>query len=717
MPPAQSASWETLTSLQDVRRMRVLGDTLFVLTSGGMLAITDRTQAGMSLTNVDGLGTSDLTDMIVDSRGQRWITGFGRLVAFGEAPVQFPFADNDGQSFGLRCVRADGDALWVGTSRGLVLFSTINDGGQIEDSYQLFGDLNPQPDVNDILLTPDSIWLATSDGLAVAQRSVPNLLKAPQSWTVFSRRNHPELASDSITRVIRFESSIYVGTPVGLYRLAVDSLVPDTSFVPVFTLSGAGINDLVVEDDSLILYSNRGTARVRNEQVLFPSIPDMFSAVRTGASFQSTRWIALRAGGLQYDTGGAFITYPFTGAPGNDVTDVAVQSDGNIIAGFLFDPFAQYDGVTWSKFAIGSIGWSTDMILGSSEAVWGGTWGRGLFRFGPDSVERYDSFNSAMRGNNDDPPISYNFIVIRGLASDGDYMYIGCYRSYTGYPIVIADINRLDQPDGWDSVGVADGITSDRVVSLDVHNGRLAMGTEAAGIFLCDLGADPFTRPRPACIQQTSANSRLLSDDVNIVRFDPDGVLWAGTSFGISRWNPGTDRYDTIPHPAQLGAEVTDLEFDGRGNLWVATRGGIARRDAATGDFDAFTQRDGLVSNNVRRVALDRFTGDLLAATDAGISILRSSSAPRVSNLDNVIAFPNPFVPSIDGRLQFNFERTASVSFFSVAGELVRELPSIDLGWGGRNEAGEQVASGVYLFVLTDKDGRTAGGKILLVRR
>ena len=48
------------------------------------------------------------------------------------------------------------------------------------------------------------------------------------------------------------------------------------------------------------------------------------------------------------------------------------------------------------------------------------------------------------------------------------------------------------------------------------------------------------------------------------------------------------------------------------------------------------------------------------------------------------------------------------------SGALVREKINTD-SWDGRNEAGERVASGVYIFVLTDQTGVATRGKILLI--
>ena len=52
----------------------------------------------------------------------------------------------------------------------------------------------------------------------------------------------------------------------------------------------------------------------------------------------------------------------------------------------------------------------------------------------------------------------------------------------------------------------------------------------------------------------------------------------------------------------------------------------------------------------------------------------------------------------------------------NVAGELVCRT-AVNEGWDGRNDKGEEVSSGVYIFVINDHEGGVGKGKILLVRQ
>lgn len=82
------------------------------------------------------------------------------------------------------------------------------------------------------------------------------------------------------------------------------------------------------------------------------------------------------------------------------------------------------------------------------------------------------------------------------------------------------------------------------------------------------------------------------------------------------------------------------------------------------------------------------------------------------------VSYPNPFRPRTQRLVTFSvpaeiFSSNAVVKVYTSEGELVRKLEA--LTWDGKNEAGADVASGIYIFrVKTDKD--SAVGKLALIR-
>ena len=85
-------------------------------------------------------------------------------------------------------------------------------------------------------------------------------------------------------------------------------------------------------------------------------------------------------------------------------------------------------------------------------------------------------------------------------------------------------------------------------------------------------------------------------------------------------------------------------------------------------------------------------------------------------NLDNILAYPNPYVIRYGNEtVRFNYSGLAQIRIYTLSGELVREIP-VNGEWDGRNASGETVASGLYLFTLTASDNEVGRGKIMLIR-
>jgi hypothetical protein len=710
---AAEINWTTLTSLKDVRRMRTFHDSVYIATGGGLLIVTDPNTPGKIFDNLSGLQATDLTDIIEAADGQKWVVAQGRLIKFGITQSQvYPFFDTDGNSIRLLCLADDGDNLWVGTSIGLVLFSKINDGGQIQDSYVMFGALDPSPAVNDILLVGDSIWLATSAGVAVADRRVPTQLKVPSTWKTWGPGAYPELGTAQPRRVVLFESQYYVGTSDGLFQLdrtPVDTLAKLAFGVPPW------VTELKIENDSLFIYLPDGLGVLKSGAITLLGTFGLPIFPVNGTNTGSYRWLALLGEtGIYENSTGTFTHYAHTGLPATAVRDVVLGNDGMVTGLFKSKRVYQQTDSGWISRPFG--GEALVGALDSSGIPWVGTEGNGLWRISTDTTENFDETNSSLRGNNDQNGSSYVFV--RGLAINSQYIFATAFRALNGYPVAFGDLSNLDSPSGWDSLGISDGLTDAEAWCIDIFGSLVAVGTRTNGLFVIDLGPNPRVKSDDTSIHYTTSLGPLIRDDINSVKFSPEGDLWVGTSFGVSRLLNGYPRFSTVNLPPGFGPEVNAIEFDPRGNVWLGAANGVARFDAAVGAFEVFTtQNSGLVNDNVYSIRYEARTGDVYIATDGGLSIARSLFGKPTSDVNSVLSFPNPFViNSSSDILRFNFSRPGTVRILTVAGARVAEIRVGD-GWNGANDSGKPAASGVYFFVITsDVDGAIGTGKFLLVR-
>ena len=710
---ARAFDWQSLTGYGDARRMAIIHDTLFVATSGGLLTITDSDQPGRQYTNLDGPGTVDLTDVIQATDGAIWLSGDGLLIRWNSpSTLRYPVVDNEGKPFRLTRLRDDGEYLWVGSDAGLILFSKSVDGGQVQDAFQLFADLNPAPEVYDILLTDDSIWLATSSGLAVADRTSHLALKSPANWKGYSRTGYPELGNDTILSVQAFEGAIYAGSAAGLYRLdqAADTLVKQQ-----FPATSA-VYQLIPESDSMFVYARLGRGAVV-DSIAFGLATPAGRSVRTGIVYNGIRWIGTADWGILHQVSPVgFEEYSFTGLPHNDVAGTAFSPDGLMAALFRFRGLWELRSGVWTRRSVNVAGRGTAIQSGHDGTFYVGTYGAGMWRV-DDTVTRFDTRNCTLQ---EASPEGSNYVVCYDLAVTGDYFFGANFEPRDDTRVALARLDQMDELGGWTALGETDGLVGGQMVSIDTYGRAFVLGSGLNGAYYYYYGVNPFDMSDDTLMHYYQTHPdfhyRIISNVVRVVRFSPQGELWVGTNYGISRFDAGFESFVDVALPAGFGPDITAIEFDSRNNVWIGAKNGLARVDASSGEIEVFTPANsGLINEYVNGLTFDGFSGNLYAATTSGISVVLSTTGPPTDDVAEAHAFPNPYVVSSpDDLLGFNFSGNARLRIFTVAGELVaeREEPL----WDGRNDGGEAVASGVYLFVLTDSGGHVGRGKFLLVR-
>ncbi|MBU1752696.1 DUF11 domain-containing protein [bacterium] len=89
-------------------------------------------------------------------------------------------------------------------------------------------------------------------------------------------------------------------------------------------------------------------------------------------------------------------------------------------------------------------------------------------------------------------------------------------------------------------------------------------------------------------------------------------------------------------------------------------------------------------------------------------------------NLNQVIVYPNPNLSDKHG-YNIYFDRlteNSTIKIFNIAGELVREITvqSSPQSWDTCNSDGERVASGIYIYLITDPAGNKKTGKLGIIR-
>ena len=107
---AQLLGWQTFGVTRDVKYIDTVGDEVWALTSGGILAVNPADLTNRIFTNTDGLLTNDFEHLLTDANGDLWIAGLGRLIkrSAGSSSFEaFPFLDQNSEFVRLYALADD----------------------------------------------------------------------------------------------------------------------------------------------------------------------------------------------------------------------------------------------------------------------------------------------------------------------------------------------------------------------------------------------------------------------------------------------------------------------------------------------------------------------------------------------------------------------------------------------------------------------------------
>ena len=216
----------------------------------------------------------------------------------------------------------------------------------------------------------------------------------------------------------------------------------------------------------------------------------------------------------------------------------------------------------------------------------------------------------------------------------------------------------------------------------------------------------------------------LPSNNVLSIVNDKNDFIWVGTNDGIgviqcpqNVFTPqGCDAIWPVVTQGGFnqylfkGEEVRSIAVDGADRKWIATKNG-AWLISAEGDkvIFRFTETNSpLLSNDVKRIAIDERTGEVYFATANGICSFRSTATEGGETNSNVLVFPNPVPPGYGGTIAIRgLVNNAIVKITELNGRLVYQTRALggQAVWDGKDYKGRKISTGVYLILVSD-DGR-----------
>jgi ligand-binding sensor domain-containing protein len=727
--------------MKEVRAVARNGNTFWAATSGGLFQWNSSSQTIAKYTNAEGLFSTDLSAVAIDSDGDVWTgTSSGVVHVYNPSTGSWRYildiANTIQPNKEIRDLSFRGDTVFIGTDFGLSVF--FRNRFEFGDTYQQFDTLQSgiRARVTSAVVYNDSLWLslttASFSRIAVASLANPNLVPR-ESWKLRT----VGVPSNTIQQLVTFSGKLYAGTDAGLF------VYSSGEWLPLAPLAGQNIVALNTSSQFLGIATPSRAYRMDAQENVQQQGGDL-TATATAITLDrnDVPVIATTNSGLQaLDNNGTWISHAPNGPNSNLFVNVAISSDGVLWAATGSGNgtgINRYDGSEWMSFSTENSILPTNNYYRVSAtcngSVWASSWGRGGVEF-PAGVTSIDSSH-----------IYWRNVGLVGIPTDTNYVVLSnviCDANGNSWMTVIAPndkrlLIRRTATGEWSRHGVTyqsteysnfmDGPT-DRCLAFDAYGNLWAavrQGTIPQGII--SLGNRGNASDTTVAFRVT-VDDGLPSNGVTTIVPDLDGQIWVGTDRGIAIINNPLDPKGTggiASYTPLRGTTINCITVDALNQKWVGTSEGVVllstdgTQQIATYSVESTGGK--LINNDVRSIAVDGKTGMAYFGTLNGLAAVTTASATPNQVLGKLLISPNPlFIPgsseaTIDGLVE-----NSQIKIMSIDGRLIRKIvpPGGRIGfWDGRNDEGAYVASGVYIIVASSEKGETATtGKIAVIRR
>jgi len=720
----QILEWKTFTSVGEVRDIAVGGGVVWSGSNGGALQVNPATGDIRSFTNTEGLSFNEITAVEIDQHGTVWFALADGLLNRYTPELQQWQVFEDYENEVITDLVAFGDSLYVGLDFGVSLFTI--DKKEVKETYVNFGFSTggnlEKIGANAIYINGTDIWVATDRGIAQSSLLLPNL-QAPSSWTQHTVADG--LPSNEIHGVTVAAGVPYAATASGMSRFLND-VWQDIGLINV---NVAGVrtlnNNAVLPDNSVLSMTGNGIFwlnAAENWQRLGAEFDDLtaFDADDAGAIWIGRKDKGLATYSADKDRWELFTT---NSPSSNDFKSLVLDPAGRLWCASRFGGVHMFDGTTWTNFNT-ETGLSKNdqrsIIVDAQGRVWSGSWGGGITVFeeqsdGSFNITKIDTAGGILAGIAAFP----GFVLTNVLKRD-QFDNIWVVNRDAANTRVLA----VFTPEGqWIYFSQNEGLFTGKVDALEIDKtGRVWVGTENRGVKVLDYNGtinDKSDDDFSGSLTQVADN--LFSDKITALLEDRDGTVWIGTEEGVNFWFQG-----------QVGVRfglindfVNTIGVDARNNKWFGTKNGVSvlSNDGVTWTHYT-TGNSPLVNGDVQSFAFNQETGEVWIGTSNGLSRLQTPFTAPKANLSLLTGFPNPFIIAGSGDVFTitNLAENSSVSIFTTTGKLVREytggeIEGAQVFWDGRDEDGQLVASGIYVYLAATDSNISAAGKVAVVRR
>lgn len=624
------------------------------------------------------------------------------------------------------------DRLNVSTSE-LQTFRKLGDDDGIFENQEFY----------DVIVARGKIWACSNGRVAVASADDENL-DLPGAWINYYYKDKP---INTVAHVVDdWGDRMFFGT----YGYGIILLNDIRDRLETTAITSGVVYKITVSNGLAYAAMEGGVSRKYvNSWKLHDETYDDVQSVTTGED--GTLWVGTLHHGILPYTDNEYGEIELVEGPRLiDYTDISIDTRKRvwITAGFRMDNWDNIledaiiltkDDNGWTEFGSenGLQKYTTTVYSDSRGLKWIGSWGKGLYvldDMGTDTkeddvIERVNPEQDIIQWT-----IGKNFVVIPDITEDRNgNIWIVNHQTETDATsgVVVLDGYPYTQYQTYSVVD--DGITSSEILSIHADDdGWVWIGTANSGMSGIYVGDDPFDK-RDTVVRNLTITDGLLKNEINAISSDSEGFVWAGSIAGINRIQKLSGKTLKVDdYNAILDGEIPEVRtilVDPHDNKWFGTQNmGVVKIDAnnSLGGVNNY-QNSGIFSNYVYSLAYDEDDDVLWVGTDAGLNRFYTVGKKGQDALDGFHAYPNPFeLWGSNSRMTFtSLEMDSEVRIYAFDGTIVSILTAEQAGqfggaaveWDGSNLRGEMVATGVYFYTGTDRNGRDFQEKMVVIRR
>jgi len=625
----------------------------------------------------------------------------------------------------IYAIYPDGVRCYLSTGLGVVVLDAEK--YEVKDSW-FIGANGGYVKVNGFTKANNFFYAATEEGLKRTSVNTANPANF-QSWQNLWGSNGLQAAASK--GVVALQNKLIV--------LQNDSLfVENATQWNLFFANGWPVTSINASANKLIVTQRmaNGSSQVvvLNENGVVQRIiqqPTVISFPKKGIAVGNDYWIADLFGGLSQFTANSFETYRPNSPQDIVLGDMVIRNNklwttaGTVNSSWNYQYnrngiFHLHEG-QWSALnqynyprLDSMLDFITLAIDPRDNTAYAGSFGGGLLHIGPSSNLAIYKQGSPIGPTIGDPG-SYR---IAGLAFDSDnHLWVSNFGANR-------QLHVLKNDNTWQSFTAPFTLTENAAAQIVIDDAGQKWIQSPLGNGLLVFDEGNFSNPSDDKWKLYRAGvglGGLPSNEVLCLAKDKNGFIWVGTDNGVGViqcpqdvFSSGCEAILPIINEGSFanylfkGQEVRSIAVDGADRKWIATTSGVWLI-AKDGDkvLANFTEQNSpLLSNDVKRVAINGSTSEVFFATAKGLISYRGTATEYEETKGHALVYPNPVPPHFNGNIGIRgLPENAIVKITESNGRLVYQTRSLggQAVWNGRDYKGTKVSSGIYLVMVIDE--------------